>query len=141
MTSTFEVRPLSPEEIEDYGQARVRDIAFDAVQSLWRRRRDEGMRQTDLAAALGRDPGWVSKKLNGPGNWTFKTFGALIEALNGEVEISAFGKEDACEVSTNYHAYDDFSAGTGRPRLQVTVSPASISIKERELVRVGTGQK
>lgn len=71
---------------EDYGFARVRDLAFDAVSSLWRRQA-EGFTQKDLAERVGRDPAWVCRQLSGPGNWTFRTFGALVEALDGEAEI------------------------------------------------------
>ena len=63
----------------EYGFARARDVAFDAVQMLWRRRRAEGMKQTDIANALGHDPAWVNRNLRGPGNWTLKTIGELVE--------------------------------------------------------------
>ena len=78
----------------DYGFARVRDIAFDAVQSLWRRRRSEGMKQVDIARSLEREPAWVNRSLRGPGNWTLRTFGEMVEALNGEIEITVHAMED-----------------------------------------------
>ena len=56
MTSRSDLRPLVGREQGDYGFARVRDQAFDAIQALWRRRRAEGMRQKDIAAFLGREP-------------------------------------------------------------------------------------
>jgi hypothetical protein len=92
----------------DYGFARARDLAFDAVQSLWRRRSNAGMKQTDIARALDREPAWVNRSLRGPGNWTLRTFGELIEALNGEIEIKVYAIEDALAPAPNYHAYVDY---------------------------------
>jgi hypothetical protein len=101
-----------PRDLADYGFARARDIAFDAIQVLWRRRRSEGMRQTDIIAAIGRDAGWVSRNLRAPGNWTLRTIGELVEALNGELEIVVHAKEDPPERPANYFAY----AGDELPR-------------------------
>ncbi len=105
MTSTLLLEPLNTQERADYGQARVRDAAFDAVQRLWKIRKAAGMTQADLAAKLGKDPAWVSRNMTGPRNWTFKTFGALIEALEGEVEIVAFGKDEPVSEAPNFRAY------------------------------------
>lgn len=88
---TFDV--LDPRELEVYGFALVRDAAFDAVRKLWRRRQAQGMTPKDLAARIGRDPAWISRYLKGPGNWTLRTFGAFVIALDGEAEINVFGLE------------------------------------------------
>jgi transcriptional regulator with XRE-family HTH domain len=77
-----------------YGVERARSIAFDAVYKLWLRREAEGMTQADLARATGRDEAWVSRTLSGPGNWTIKTIGTLVQGLNGELEITAHAMED-----------------------------------------------
>src|SRR5882672_11283893 len=82
---------MTPEQRADYGASRVRDAAYDAVMDLWRRRKSEGMTQTQLADALGGDAGWLSRNLRGPGNWTLRTVGRLVEALNGEVELKVHG--------------------------------------------------
>lgn len=103
MTSAFDV--LNPKELEAYGFARVRDVAFDAVRALWKRRQAEGMTQKDLAARIGRDPAWVSRYLKGPGNWTLRTFGAFVIALNGEAEIQIFRLEDTVSDARNSDAY------------------------------------
>lgn len=92
----------------DFGFARTRDLAFDAVQRLWRRRRDEGMKQIDIAKAIDRQPAWVNRSLRGPGNWTLRTLGELVQGLNGELEITVHGLEDAPTVRGNYHAYADY---------------------------------
>src|SRR6266702_7255878 len=89
MTSAF--NDLTPKEREAFGFARARDVAFSAVRDLWKRRRAQGMTQKDLATRIGRDPAWVSRKLQGPGNWTLRTIGAFVVALNGEVEIKLHG--------------------------------------------------
>lgn len=88
----------------EYGFARVRDIAFDAVMVLWRRREAEGVRQADLAEKMGKDPGQLSRILSGPGNWTLKTFGELVEALDGEAEIIVHPVE-LTNLSSNFDAY------------------------------------
>jgi transcriptional regulator with XRE-family HTH domain len=77
-----------------YGVERARSIAFDAVYKLWLRREAEGMTQADLARAIGRDEAWVSRTLSGPGNWTIKTIGTLVQGLNGELEITVHAMED-----------------------------------------------
>lgn len=89
----------------DYGFARARDVAYDAVMELWAKRQAEGVTQAAVARALGRDPGWVSKQLRGPGNWTLRTFGELVEALDGEAEIYAYPLESPATTPSNYDAY------------------------------------
>jgi hypothetical protein len=89
----------------DYGFARARDLAFDAVQSLWHKRHSDGMKQIEIAKALDRSPAWVNRSLRGPGNWTLRTFGELVEALGGEIELSVHALEDPLPICLNYHAY------------------------------------
>lgn len=102
-----EPRPLEPQELASYGAARARDIAFDAFQVLWRRRRAEGMTQAQLAEAIGADEGWLSKTLRGPGNWTLKTLGALVVGAKGELEITVHPAESAPSKRQNWSAYDE----------------------------------
>ena len=97
--------PLAPRELADYGFARARDLAFDAISKLWQRRQQEGMKQKDIVQAIGRDAGWVSRNLRGPGNWTLRTIGELAEALNGELEIVIHAKDDPLQRPSNYSAY------------------------------------
>ena len=85
---------------------RVRDAAFEAVITLWRRRKAQGMTQKDIGVALERDPAWVSRNLAGPGNWTMKTFGELVEALDGHAFVEVHAHEDI--KPSNYSAYFDF---------------------------------
>ena len=66
------------------------------------------MRQTDIVAAVGRDAGWVSRTLRAPGNWTLRTIGELVEALNGEIEIIVHAKEEPTAQFSNYHAYAEY---------------------------------
>jgi hypothetical protein len=92
----------------DYAFARARDIAFDAVQTLWRRRSAAGLKQIDIARAIGRDAAWVNRSLRGPGNWTLRTIGELVFGMNGELEIAVYGMEDRPEDRTNFHAYAEY---------------------------------
>ena len=98
---------FSPSERAQYGEARAKNLAFDAVSELWRRRRAEGMKQRDIADAIGRQPATVSRNLRGPRNFTLRTLGEFVEALNGELEIIVRANEDPLLVPTNYHAYLD----------------------------------
>jgi transcriptional regulator with XRE-family HTH domain len=127
MTSNSSLEPLNAEELADFGQARVRGLAFDAVRHLWRIRSASGLTQAQLAAKIGKDPAWVSRNMRGPRNWTFKTFGALVEALGGEVEIDAFRKEDTAPKSNNYRAYDDYPLRSpASAKIRITTAAASI---------------
>jgi transcriptional regulator with XRE-family HTH domain len=103
---------MTPKQRADYGFARVRDAAYEAVMELWRRRSAEGMTQAQLADALGGDAGWLSRNLKGPGNWTLKTIGRLVDALDGEIELRVYGLEDQLPSRPNYHAYAEYEINT-----------------------------
>lgn len=99
---------LKGKDLENFGFARARDLAYDAVQDLWQRRKAEGWTQIKLANNLNRDTGWLSKKLQGPGNWTFRTFGALVQGLEGDLQIKVHAAEDPLPIPHNYHAYVEY---------------------------------
>lgn len=105
MTSQSSVSALGPKELADYGFGRVRDIAFDAVRALWTRRKSEGWKQNRIAEAIDMPEARLSKYLSGPGNWTLRTLGELVEGLDGEIEITIRAKEDV-RSGSNYDAYD-----------------------------------
>jgi hypothetical protein len=63
------------------------------------------MTQKQIADAIGKDTGWVSRNLRGPGNWTLRTVGAFVEALDGEIEISIRPLEEPVTPRKNFHAY------------------------------------
>ncbi|MDA8051134.1 MAG: hypothetical protein M0002_14230 [Rhodospirillales bacterium] len=109
--TTISIAPLEGRDLAEYGVVRVRDQAFDAVLALWRKRSAAGLTQKALADAIGRDRAWVSKNLRAPGNWTLRTFGELVQGLNGEVEIKLAGSEDAVVQPANYYAYDGYITG------------------------------
>lgn len=122
MTSQSNLPDLPSKERAEYGFARAKDLAFDAVYALWRRRQKEGMKQIDLAQAIGRQPATVSRNLRGPGNWTLRTLGEYVEALNGELEITVHAVEDALGTPSNYHAYVDYGQTSIEPH---TTPPTS----------------
>ena len=109
MTSKSALHELSPHDRAIYGYGRVRNAAFEAVQNLWRRRKAAGLTQQVLAARIDMDPARLSKYLSGPGNWTLRTFGELVEGLDGEAEITVYGLEDPIELPRNYHAYAEYA--------------------------------
>jgi len=73
--------------LAEFGVARVKDVVFEAVFVLWMQRQSEGWTQKRLADAIGRDKGWVSRNLSAPGNWTLRTLGELVQALDGELNV------------------------------------------------------
>ncbi len=97
-------------EISDYGFARARDAAFDAIRGLWAQRKAAGWKQSDVADRLGKDTAWLSRQLSGPGNWTLRTLGELCEAMDGELEIIAHRIEVPAQPHSNYHAYSGYGA-------------------------------
>src|SRR5580693_642084 len=114
MTSKSALNEMSPRDRADFGYARVRNAAYEAVQKLWRRRKENGLTQQALAASIGMDPARLSKYLSGPGNWTLRTFGELVEGLDGEAEIKVFGLEDQLSTRPNFHAYADYESQVGQ---------------------------
>lgn len=107
-------------ERSNYGFARARDIAFSAIRDLWEQRQQSGMKQADIAEAIGRDKAWVSRQLSGPGNWTLRTLGELCEALDGELEIIAHRIEVPSHPYANYHAYSGYGVA---PSVEPTTTP------------------
>lgn len=107
-TSPLQLKPLEKGELGDYGVARVKEIAFDAVMQLWRRRMAEGLTQKDLALSINRDHTAVCRNFRGPANWTFKTFGELVQGLGGDVRIYVDALEDDFPERSNYDAYTEF---------------------------------
>lgn len=97
----------SKEAVRKLAFARVRDAAYDAIYSLWMRRKGEGVSQQHIAQYLERDPAWVSRNLAGPGNWTLKTFGELADALNAVVRIEVLPKEEIAPSNFDIYAKDE----------------------------------
>ena len=135
MTFQSDALRMTPEQRRDYGFARVRDTAFDAIQVLWRRRKAAGLKQTDIASAIKRHPTWVSRSLRAPGNWTLRTIGELAEAMNGEVEIIVHAIEDPPTERRNYSVYDDEAESRRHGPPPTGKEGASQVIEERESAR------
>lgn len=112
MTMVPIVIPLSPQELAEYGAERIRNDAFDQVLRLWDRRKSEGWTQRRLADAIGRDPGWVSRNLSAPGNWTLRTIGAFVQGLNGEAFLHIYPLEES-KTRQNFDAYDGYGIAQG----------------------------
>ena len=110
MPSLYEITPLTAAQRTSYGVEHVRLLAFEALHGLWLRRKSEGRTQSELAATLGKDEGWLSKNLRGPGNWTMRIFGEMVEALDGEIEIIVRGAEDPTGDMSNQDAYSGYES-------------------------------
>lgn len=132
MTSPWPNAPIEA----NFGFSRTRDLAFAAVRSLWRLRQSQGMKQADLAARVNRDAGWVSRKLSGPSNWTLRTFGDLVDALDGEVEIRIADLRDEPKVG-NYDAYSGYGEEPVEKRKsEVTLLSPPKPYQQRALIEV-----
>lgn len=116
MTSQSDIPEMSDHVRGQYGIARAKNIAFDAVSALWRRRRAQGVKQLDIAKFTGQSPSTVSRNLSGPGNWTLRTLGLYVESLDGELEIFVHAMEDPLKTPTNYDAYTEFDDPEPAPR-------------------------
>ena len=130
MTMDPTVTPLSGRALEEYGAARIRNEAFDQVHILWERRKVEGWTRKRLADAMGRDPGWVSRTLSAPGNWTVRTIGAFIQGLNGEATLMVSALEDAVDSPSNYDAYDGYDLEEDTNIIQLRPIPIDITKRE-----------
>jgi transcriptional regulator with XRE-family HTH domain len=107
MSSQLQLKPLEPKELAEYGIARVKDIAFEAVLELWSIRESEGLTQKMLADRIGCDDTSISRSFRGPANWTFKTFGRLVQGLRGSVRIIIDPLEEPVPGGSNFDAYDE----------------------------------
>lgn len=121
MTSPSTVDPLS----KGFGLASAKSAAFSAVRRLWKIRQREGMTQQDIAARLGRDPGWVSRKLSGPSNWTIATLGEIADALDGEIEIKIADLHKPTDMSNS----DAYSGYGEQPPIRIGVQPSKTYAK------------
>jgi transcriptional regulator with XRE-family HTH domain len=108
MITNYSDNDLQGTDLERFGIARARDVAFDAVTALWRVRKVQGLTQKELAERIGRDQGWVSRYFSGPGNWTLKTLGAFVQGLHGELEVRIIPLEEPSEIRTNFDAYSGY---------------------------------
>lgn len=137
MTSQFGVDAMTPEERAQYGAAVAKDAAFDAVSKLWRRRRSENWTRKQAADSIAVDEGWYSKQFVGPRNWTMESFGALVQSLNGELEIIVHAMEDvSASERANYDAYAELedspkrrspppsSRTSGTKKIELKIEPA-----------------
>jgi hypothetical protein len=97
-----------PDDVDlDYAFGKTRNLVFDRVLGLFRDRLSKGqVDQAKLASRLGRDRGWVSRNLSGPGNWTLRTWSDLVEALGGEILLEIYPREDL-NFRTNFDVYTD----------------------------------
>jgi transcriptional regulator with XRE-family HTH domain len=108
MTTLLNIAPLEGRDLAEYGAVRLRDQAFDAIKKLWERRCEEGITQKELAERIGMDTGRLSKVLRGPGNWTLRTIGALVQGLRGEIDFNVSAVEDGVETPANLDAYTGY---------------------------------
>jgi hypothetical protein len=126
MTSHSVLSPMTPKERAQHGAFVARDAAFDAVYGLWRQRRMQNWTLKQAAATIDADEGWLCKQFQGPRNWTMETFGSLIEALDGHLQIIVRAKDDLRADRDNYDAYaemeDGLPKGLPRPRQPKTES-------------------
>ena len=126
MTFQSNIAPMSWADRRKYGAARIRNAAFAEIIALWRKRKSQGMKQKEFAKRLDRDTGWLSKELRGPGNWRLKTIGAMVEALDGEIEIRVYDINDrALSRENNSIAHSGYDIELKDPSVKIRMSAGS----------------
>ncbi len=135
MSSQLQLKPLEKSELADYGLAQVRDAAFEAILNLWRFRQAQGWTQKRLTENIGRDKATVSKYFRGPANWTMRTLGELVQALEADIRIIVDPLEESNDDGKNFDAYDEFDWGSSSVK-DMEVLQSSGTTDDRPLPKV-----
>lgn len=99
---TFKLRKIDP-HLEEELKAEARSSLFFALRSAFKKRSKDGVLAKDLAEALGKDPGYVSRVLSGKtGTITFETLFVFLEALKHHIPMKPVPFEDL--QRTNFNA-------------------------------------
>lgn len=127
---------FSPKENASYGEELAKSAAHLAVRELWARRLRDGVTQEQIAASIGKDPAWLSRTMKGPANWTLKSLGALVVALDGKLNIQVEAVEDDTSITTaNFNAYD--AADTSVVILSGTMNQINDNTSEIKICNIG----
>ena len=95
MSGTFKIQQYDPSREEDVkAEARVR--ALFALRKAWKERSSkDGLKAAELAAAVGKDKGYVSRLLNGRTNTvTLETLAVFLDALGYHLPLKPVRTED-----------------------------------------------
>lgn len=99
---TFKLKKIDP-QMEEELKAEARSLLFFALRSAFKTRAKEGVLAKDLAEALGKDPGYVSRVLSGKtATITFETLFVFLEALKFHLPTKPVAVEEL--QRTNFDA-------------------------------------
>jgi transcriptional regulator with XRE-family HTH domain len=87
-------------EREFLGLTLARQIFGALYTALQYRRESEGFTRADFGERTGRDKTGVSKLLKGPGNWTIHKISDVANALDLDVEIAFFDRNNQARIFT-----------------------------------------
>lgn len=97
--------PNLPEDGERVYAKLVHAMTRELMKAALTERRAKGLTRADLAAKLGRHPGFVSRKLSGT-NMTLRTIAAFLAALGYDLDVRAYrwnsGSARNVSNSSNY---------------------------------------
>lgn len=96
---------ISPDHEDDL-KAEARASMFFALRNAFKKRSDEyNVRAKDIAEALGKDKGYVSRVLNGSsGSIDFETLIVFLEALGYHLPLDPVSYEDLRHKKVNFDA-------------------------------------
>lgn len=115
MTSaTMNRKQLTESEKATY-RARLRTALFNELRAIFRRRKkEEGIKQKDIAARLNVDPGIVSRRLKGEENVSLDWVSDIARAMDARVEVNI---RPLADIGRSDHAvYTWETPATQRPR-------------------------
>ena len=94
-------------------------ITFDFMMALCEKMKENNVSQKQLAEKLGKTEGFISQKLNDPGNLTFETMFSFAKALGLKISIVPYDDQDP--AFEKMPIYSGMFAGLweamGRPRV------------------------
>ena len=91
-------------DFEDDLRAEARACMFAALRKAFAKRAEEGLLAKDLAEALGKDRGYVSRVLNGVMPTEFETLFVFLEALGHHVTLNPVPHEELEGRRANFDA-------------------------------------
>lgn len=86
-TDSGSLRPPMTEEEKAGYRARLKDRLFRELRGVFRRRKERGLTQKEIARRLGIDEALVSKRLRGEANLTLDTLCDLARAMDARIDV------------------------------------------------------
>jgi hypothetical protein len=102
-----------------YYRARLKNNVFHEVLEKFYALSKEGrLNKKQIADALDKDAGWVTRQFAAPANWTLDTVSDLLLAMDAELEVKAVGLEEKRQKLAE-EKYWDASGAIAPPQCSV----------------------